>query len=89
MAGADVIASIPISIYGIGTREAALIPLFYAFNPAITTEQIVSFSLFWFVVIWLTPSIIGAFLTLHEAKKQGRFLSRGSSLSAEGLEESS
>ncbi len=70
MAVADVIASIPISIYGIGTREAALIPLFYAFNPAITTEQIVSLSLFWFVIIWLMPSIIGAFLILHETKKQ-------------------
>ena len=73
MAVVDVIASIPISIYGIGTREAALIPLFYAFNPAISAEQVVSLSLFWFVIIWLTPSVIGSIITLSESKKTKTF----------------
>jgi len=71
MVVADVIASIPISIYGIGTREAALITMFSF--PQLTNgvfvsyEQIISLSLFWFVIFWLTPSIIGVFVTLHES----------------------
>jgi hypothetical protein len=69
MAVADVIASIPISIYGIGTRELALITMFGVFVPGVTEEQIVSLSLFWFVISWLTPSIIGAFVTVSETRK--------------------
>jgi len=71
MVVADVIASIPISIYGIGTREAALITMFSF--PQLTNgvfvipEQIISFSLFWFVIFWLTPSVIGAFFTFYES----------------------
>ena len=72
MAVADVIASIPISIYGLGTREAALIPLFSMFSTStITNEQIVSLSLFWFVIIWLSPSVIGAVITAVETRKMG------------------
>lgn len=67
MAVVDVIASIPISIYGLGTREASLIAMFAVFN--VTKEPIVSLSLFWFVVIWVTPSVIGAFITFFESKK--------------------
>jgi len=67
MAVADVIAAIPISIYGLGTREAALIGMFAAFGVA--KEPIVSLSLYWFVLIWLTPSIIGVFVTMFETKK--------------------
>ena len=66
IAVSDVIASIPISIYGLGTREASLLPLFSMFVP--TNEQIIGLSLFWFVIIWLTPSIIGVFVTIHETK---------------------
>ena len=33
-----------------------------------------SLSLFWFVIIWLTPSIIGAFVTYKETKKFDKFL---------------
>jgi uncharacterized protein (TIRG00374 family) len=72
MAVVDVIASIPISIYGIGTREATLIPLFLAYSSGVTSEQIVGLSLFWFVIIWLTPSLVGAFVTFFETKKMGK-----------------
>jgi uncharacterized protein (TIRG00374 family) len=71
MAVGDVVASMPISIYGIGTREVSLLPLFSMF--VVTNEQIIGLSLFWFVIIWLTPSIIGAFVTIHETKKITHF----------------
>jgi len=64
---ADVIASIPISIYGLGTREVTLIAIFSFFDVA--PENVLSLSLFWFVIIWLTPSVIGAFITYIETKK--------------------
>jgi uncharacterized protein (TIRG00374 family) len=71
LAVTDCIASIPISIYGLGTREATLITMFSMFN--ISREQIVSLSLFWFILIWLTPSVIGIFVTMHETKKITKF----------------
>ena len=71
IAVSDVIATIPISIYGIGTREASLITMFTFFFFYILIEQIVSLSLFWFVIIWLIPSFIGAFVTVCETKKSG------------------
>lgn len=64
---ADVISSIPISIYGLGTREAALITIFSFFD--VIPENVLSLSLFWFVIMWLLPSIIGAFVTFIETKK--------------------
>lgn len=77
LAVADVIASIPISIYGIGTREAALITMFsvpqFTNGAMVSAEQIVSLSLFWFVIIWLIPSIIGAFVTLYETQRMSAF----------------
>lgn len=77
MAVADVFASIPISIYGIGTREAALITMFsvprFTNGTIISPEQIVSMSLFWFVIIWLVPSIIGAFVTISETRRSFEF----------------
>jgi uncharacterized protein (TIRG00374 family) len=77
MAVADVFASIPISIYGIGTREAALITMFsvpqFTNGAIISPEQIVSMSLFWFVIIWLVPSIIGAFVTISETRRSSEF----------------
>jgi uncharacterized protein (TIRG00374 family) len=72
MAVADVIASLPISIYGLGTREAALITMFKIWG--VESENIVSLSLFWFVIIWLTPSVIGAFVTFFETKKLEKFV---------------
>jgi len=72
LAVADVIASLPISIYGLGTREAALIPIFKLWD--VQSEKIVSFSLFMFLIIWLTPSIIGSFVTFFETKKLEKFV---------------
>ena len=71
LAVANVISSIPISIYGLGTREASLISLFTIFN--VVAEDVVSLSLFWFAVIWLTPSIFGAIVTFFETKKFNEF----------------
>lgn len=67
IAVANVIASIPITIYGLGTREASLITMFLFFN--ITPEKVLGLSLFWFTIIWLSPSIIGAIITYFETKK--------------------
>jgi glycosyltransferase 2 family protein len=67
VAMSNVVASIPISIYGLGTREATLISLFALFG--VSPEQTVSLSLFWFIVIWVTPSIAGAYVTIHEHKR--------------------
>lgn len=61
------IAVIPISIYGLGTRDATLVALFSLYN--IPPENSVSFTLFWFTVFIAIPSIIGAFITLLENKK--------------------
>jgi hypothetical protein len=69
IAVSDVIASLPISIYGIGTREAALITMFNFYDSGILTEQIISFSLFCYVILWITPSVIGSFVTFYETKK--------------------
>jgi len=69
IAVANVVASLPISIYGLGTREATLISLFSIF--AVTSEKIIALSLFWFAVIWLLPSVIGAIITAFESKKLG------------------
>ncbi len=60
----NIIASIPITLYGLGTREIALISLFSIFN--IFPEKIVSLSLFWFLIIWLIPSIFGGIITIRE-----------------------
>jgi len=62
-----VVASLPISIYGLGTREVTLITLFSIYS--ISSEKIISLSLFWFAVIWILPSIIGAIITFFESKK--------------------
>ena len=69
IAVANVVASLPISIYGLGTREITLISLFSIF--AVAPEKIISLSLFWFAVIWLLPSVVGAVITAFESKKLG------------------
>jgi len=63
----EVVSSIPISIYGLGTRDAALIYMFSFFG--IAQEEVISLSLFWFVIFWLYPTTIGAFVTLYETRK--------------------
>jgi uncharacterized protein (TIRG00374 family) len=65
---ANIIALLPITIQGLGTREAALIGLFSIFN--VPQENILGFSLFWFVISWLIPSIIGTFITIYETKRK-------------------
>lgn len=72
MAISDVIASIPISIYGIGTREISLITMFKIWN--IENENIVSLSLFLFVILWLSPSLVGTVVTFFETRKSDRFV---------------
>ena len=67
IAVANVIGVIPVSIYGLGTRDATLISLVSIY--AIVPERIISLSLFWYVIIWLLPSIVGAGITLTESKK--------------------
>jgi hypothetical protein len=67
IAMANVIALLPISIYGIGTREATLITLFAVY--LVPSEQIVSLSLFWFALVWLIPSLAGAVVTFLEHKR--------------------
>jgi uncharacterized protein (TIRG00374 family) len=67
LAIAAAIATIPISVYGLGTRDITLIALFSLYN--IPPENSISFSLFWFVIFWVTPSIIGAVVTVLESKK--------------------
>jgi uncharacterized protein (TIRG00374 family) len=61
---ANIISSIPITIYGLGTREIILISLFSLFG--IIPEKIVSLSLFWFTILWLIPSILGGIITIQE-----------------------
>ena len=64
---ANIIAMIPISIYGLGTRETVLISFFSIFN--IPFDLIIGVCLFWYVLVWLLPSIIGFFISLFEGRK--------------------
>ena len=57
----------PITIYGLGTREITMISLFSIFN--VVPEKIVSLSLFWFVIIWLFPSLLGAAVAVREGRR--------------------
>jgi uncharacterized protein (TIRG00374 family) len=67
---ANVIASLPITIYGLGTREASIISMLSIFN--IVPEKVLALLLFWFTIIWITPSIVGAIITCIETKKLGK-----------------
>lgn len=62
MALASVVGTIPVTFYGLGTREAVLISLLALFS--VSAEVVVAVSLFWFVAIWLIPSIVGAGVSL-------------------------
>ena len=64
----NVIASLPITIQGLGTREASLILLLSVFN--VPQENVLGFSLFWFSISWIFPSLIGAVVTIHETKRK-------------------
>ncbi|MEM0466317.1 MAG: lysylphosphatidylglycerol synthase transmembrane domain-containing protein [Candidatus Thermoplasmatota archaeon] len=67
IAVADVVASLPISIYGLGTREATLVALFGMYQ--ISRDEVLGLSLFWFAIVWLLPSIIGSGVAFIEQKK--------------------
>ena len=54
--------TIPVTLYGLGTREAVLIALLSVFGAS--AEVVVALSLFWFVGIWLVPSVVGAVVSL-------------------------
>ena len=71
IAVANVIASLPITIYGLGTREASLITMFLFFE--VIPEKVLGLSLFWFTIIWFSPSVIGAIITYFETKKLSTF----------------
>jgi len=55
-----IVSMIPISINGLGTREATLISLFSIFN--ISAAKVFSMSLLAYVLVGIIPSIIGIFL---------------------------
>jgi uncharacterized protein (TIRG00374 family) len=61
------IATIPVSIYGLGTRDATLVALLSLYN--VSPENSISFTLFWFTVFLITPSVIGGFIAIMENKK--------------------
>ena len=71
IAVANVIASLPITIYGLGTREASLITMFLFFE--VVPEKVLGLSLFWFTIIWFSPSVTGAIITYFETKKLSNF----------------
>lgn len=72
---ADVIASLPVSVYGLGTRELSLITMFSRFSSAnVSYEQIVSFSLFIYLIFWLAPSVFGGIVAFSESNKTKSFV---------------
>lgn len=67
-----VITSLPLSIYGLGMREAVLLALFSVFP--VIPANVISLSLFWFVITWLFPSILGGLFTLTEVSSASKIL---------------
>ncbi|MBI2672601.1 flippase-like domain-containing protein [Candidatus Woesearchaeota archaeon] len=63
-----VVATIPISVSGLGTRELTLINLFGLFN--VNPEAVVSMSLISFIAVGLIESSIGLFFMLKENKNE-------------------
>ena len=66
IANGNVVAYLPITIYGLGTREIKMIRLFSIFN--VMSEKIVSISLFWIAITWLFPSLLAAAVKVSEGK---------------------
>ncbi|HEY0088600.1 MAG TPA: lysylphosphatidylglycerol synthase transmembrane domain-containing protein, partial [Candidatus Lokiarchaeia archaeon] len=62
-----IIASIPISIGGVGIREGSLIPIFLSFG--VVPEKIFVLSLIFSIfTAWIVPASIGAILSVSEIK---------------------
>jgi len=66
----DIIGSLPITVYGLGTREATLIGLFSVFQ--VSENAVVSLSLFWFVLVWMFPSVLGALIIIGADMRKHR-----------------
>ena len=62
------IAMLPISISGLGTRELALISLFGLFN--VEATKVFSMSIINIVIVGIIPAIIGIFLILRKQKSE-------------------
>lgn len=65
----NVIAIIPISPSGIGTRDAAMIYLYSAFSVAEASALTLSLMLYGILMFW---SLVGGFVYLHVAARAGR-----------------
>lgn len=61
-----IVGSIPITILGLGTREAMLIAIFSIFG--VMPEKIVAFGLFWAVLALLVLGSLGAAISLRERR---------------------
>jgi len=61
------VAMIPISISGLGTREAALITLFGLFG--VSAAKVFSLSIITLIIVGIIPSIIGIFLIFDKKLK--------------------
>jgi len=66
----NIIGSLPITIYGLGTREITLISLFSIFS--ISKDIVVSMSLYWFLLIWIIPSLLGLIVVIKEDLPKNR-----------------
>lgn len=62
LAISTIIAELPITISGLGIREAALITMFKLFN--ISPSKVISLSIISIIIVTILPSIIGFFLSL-------------------------
>lgn len=63
---ATMIAQLPITISGLGVREAALVTMFGLFG--IPAPKVMSFAILSSLIIIVSPSLIGFFFTLKESK---------------------
>jgi len=70
----NIVTMIPISFYGLGTRDLFLISMFAIFN--IGAERVLVMTLYWFTIALLIPSIIGAIISVFEGKTKPK-LSEG------------
>ncbi len=65
-----IVGLLPITISGLGTREAALILIFSSYN--ISSESIVVMSLVALILTSYLPALVGGFLSFKESLQQGK-----------------
>jgi len=63
-----IISLLPITIQGLGTREAALLGLLSIFN--VPQENILGFSIFWLLISGIVPGFVGAIVTVFESRRK-------------------